>query len=92
VHPSRSGGLHGIQVATRAGSSRGGCPPYLQESKIKSRSLFQVNKISRDVKGLFLGVRSVSSRVELGYSSRTSCMSRWGVVLEESRAYWALVR
>jgi hypothetical protein len=48
---------------TRAGLSRGGCPPYLQESKIKSRSLFQVNKISRDVKSLFLGVRFVSSRV-----------------------------
>jgi hypothetical protein len=72
---------------TRAGSSRGGCPPYLQESKIKSHSIFQINKISRDVKGLFLGVRFVSSRVELGCSSRTSCMSRWGVVLEESRAY-----
>ena len=36
-----------------AGPAHGGCPPYLQESKIKSRSLF---KISRDVKGLFLGV------------------------------------
>jgi hypothetical protein len=31
---------------TRADPSRGGCPPYLQESKIKSRSLFQINKIS----------------------------------------------
>jgi hypothetical protein len=31
---------------TRTGSSSGGCPPYLQESKIKSRSLFKVNKIS----------------------------------------------
>ena len=44
------------------------------------------NKISRDVKGLFLGVRFLSSRVIiiswLGCSSRTSCMSRWGVVLE----------
>jgi hypothetical protein len=48
---------------TRAAPSRGGCPPYLQESKIKYRSLFQVNKISRDVKYLFLGVRFVSSRV-----------------------------
>jgi len=46
---------------TRAGPASGGCPPYLQESKIKSRSLLQVNKISRDVKGLFLGVRFVSS-------------------------------
>jgi hypothetical protein len=48
---------------TRAGPSRGGCPPYFQESKIKSCSLFQVNKISRDVKGLFLGVRFMSSGV-----------------------------
>ena len=46
---------------SRAGPARGGCPLYLQESKIKSRSLLQVNKISRDVKGLFLGVRFVSS-------------------------------
>ena len=43
-----------------ADPARGGCPPYLQESKIKSRSLF---KISRDVKGLFLGVRFASSGV-----------------------------
>ena len=34
----------------RAGPAQGGCPPYLQESKIKNCSLF---KISRDVKGLF---------------------------------------
>jgi hypothetical protein len=47
----------------RAGSSCGGCPTYLQESKIKSRGRFQVNKISRDVKGLFLGVRFVFRRV-----------------------------
>ena len=44
----------------RADPARGGCPPYLQESKIKSCSLF---KISRDVKGLFLGFRFVSSGV-----------------------------
>ena len=44
----------------RADPARGGCPPYLQESKIKSRSLF---KISRDVKWLFLGVRFASSRI-----------------------------
>jgi hypothetical protein len=50
---------------TRAGPSRGGCPPYLQESKIKSHNLFQVNKISRDVKGLFLSDRFASSRVRL---------------------------
>jgi hypothetical protein len=48
---------------TRAGPLSGGCPPYLQEPKIKSRSIFQVNKISQDVKCLFLGVRFVSSGV-----------------------------
>ena len=46
---------------TCAGPASGGCPPYLQESKIKSRSLLQANKISRYIKGLFLGVRFVSS-------------------------------
>ena len=51
-------------------------------------SLFQVesNNTSRDLKDLFLGVRFVLRRVMviswLGCSSRTSCMSRWGVVLE----------
>ena len=51
-------------------------------SQIKRSSPFQVgnNKINRDVKGLFLSVRFVSSRVIiiswLGCSSRTSCMSR----------------
>ena len=44
----------------RVGPTHGGCPPYLQESKIKNCSLF---KISRDVKGLFLGVRFISSRI-----------------------------
>ena len=45
----------------RADPARGGCPPYLQvSSKIKNRSLF---KISRDVKGLFLGFRFASSGV-----------------------------
>ena len=45
----------------RTDPARGRCPPYLQESsKIKSHSLF---KISRDVKGLFLGVRFASSGV-----------------------------
>jgi hypothetical protein len=42
------------------------CPPSIEEAaKIKSPNLFQVenNKMSRDVKGSFLGVRSVSSRV-----------------------------
>ena len=41
-------------------AAQGGCPPYLQESKIKNCSLF---KISRDVKGLFLGFRFASSGV-----------------------------
>jgi len=44
----------------RAGPAQGGCPPYLQESKIKNYSLF---KISRDVKGLFLSFRFASSGV-----------------------------
>jgi len=42
--------------------------------------------MSRYVKGLYLGVRFVVSRVIviswLGCSSRTSCLSRKGVVLE----------
>jgi hypothetical protein len=61
---------------------RGRCPPYLKGSKLKSHSLIQVrnNKISRDVKDLFLGVSFVSSGVSLGCSSRTRCMSRRGVV------------
>jgi hypothetical protein len=46
-------------------SMRGGCSPYLKGPKIKSRGLIQIrnNKISRDVKDLFLGVRFVSSGV-----------------------------
>jgi hypothetical protein len=50
---------------TRVGPMRRGCPPYLKGSKIKSRRLIQVqnNKISRDVKDLFLGVRFVYSEV-----------------------------
>jgi hypothetical protein len=66
------------------------------ESKIKRLNPFQVenNKISRDVKDLFLSVRFVSSRAIviswLGYSLRTSCMSRWGVVLEYSRGLLGL--
>ena len=44
----------------RAGPAQGGCPPYLQESKIKNCSLFKIN---RDVKGLFLGFRFASSGV-----------------------------
>jgi hypothetical protein len=77
-------------VATRAGPSRGGCPPYLQELKIKSGSLFQVNKISQDVKGLFLGVRFVSSKVIVKLQLEDELHVQVG--LEESRAYWALAR
>jgi hypothetical protein len=46
-------------------SMHGGCPPYLKGSKIKSRGLIQIhnNKISRDVKDLFLDVGFVSSGV-----------------------------
>ena len=60
VLPSRSDGLHGIQAATyvQVQHKEGGCPPYLQESKIKNCSLF---KISRDVKGSFLDFRFASS-------------------------------
>jgi hypothetical protein len=71
---------------TGARPTGGWCPLYVQGSTIKRPSLFQVesNKTSRDVKGSFLGVRFVLRRVMvcLGCSSRTSCMSRWGVVLE----------
>jgi len=62
VHPSRSDGLHGIQVATHVLVHQAeGARRIFRSKKIKSRSLLQVNKISRDVKGLFLGVRFVSS-------------------------------
>jgi hypothetical protein len=58
------------------------------------RVLRKNNKTSRDAKGLFLGVRFVSSRVIviswLGCSSRTSCMSRWGVVLEYGKSLLGL--
>jgi hypothetical protein len=50
---------------TRVSPMHGGCPPYLKGSKIKSHSHIQIwnNKISRDVKDLFLGVRFVSRGV-----------------------------
>lgn len=71
---------------TGARPTSGRCPLYVQGSTIKRPSPFQVesNKTSRDVKGSFLGVRFVLRRVMvcLGCSSRTSCVSRWGVVLE----------
>ena len=65
------------------------CPPTIEEvAKIKSPNLFQVenNKMRRDVKSLFLDVRSILSRLIiiswLGCSSRKSYLSRRGVVLE----------
>jgi hypothetical protein len=73
---------------TRPRTSCGWCPIFVKGSKIERPSPFQVenNKTSRDVKGLFLGVRFVSSQVIviswLGWSSMTICMSWWGVVLE----------
>jgi len=48
---------------TRACPSRRGYPPYLQDLKTKSHRLFWVNKMSRDVKGLFWGLSLY--RVEL---------------------------
>jgi hypothetical protein len=60
----RPDGVHGIQVATAVEVHHTeGVHRIFRSQKIKSRSLFQINKISRDVKGLFLGVRFVSSRV-----------------------------
>jgi hypothetical protein len=75
--------------STHAGPTCGWCPPYVPEAaKIKSPNLCrgEDNKMSRDVNGLFLGVRFMLSRVIvmswLGCSSRTSCLSRRGVLLE----------
>lgn len=50
---------------TCTGSSHGGCPTYLQELEIKSCIPIpgQNNKLSRDVKGLFLGVKFEFCRV-----------------------------
>jgi hypothetical protein len=59
--------------SARAGPLRRGCLSYLKGSKkVKSRSLIQVwnNKISRDVKDLFLGVRFVSSEVIINVIDR----------------------
>ena len=80
-------GVHGIQVAVHM-HVRCADDVHFMFKGPKCPSLFQVesNKTSRDVKGLFLGVRFVLRRVMviswLGCSSRTSCMSRWGVVLK----------
>ena len=86
-HQPTCGLLHGIQVVIRVQllHSDGVHLPLRRPLK-QSPNLFQVenNKMSPDVKGLFLGVRFVSSRVIiiswLGCSSRTSCLSRRGVV------------
>jgi hypothetical protein len=62
VLPFRPDGVHGIQVATHVQDQCAeGVHLILRGQKIKSRGLIQVrnNKISRDVKGLFLGVRFV---------------------------------
>ena len=67
ILPSRSDGLPGIQVAVdvRVRLVDGVHLPVQEATIIKSPSLFQVenNKISRDVKSLFLGVRFISSRI-----------------------------
>jgi hypothetical protein len=64
LHPSRSDGLHRIQVVVHM-QLRHADGAYRRDIKIKSLSLFQTknNQISRDVKGLFLGHRFVWSRV-----------------------------
>ena len=94
MHPFRLDGVHGIQEAVHMQVWRAdGVHLIFRSQKIKSPSPFQVetNKISQDVKGLFLGVRSrVSVISSLGCSSRTSCMSRWGVVLEYVRGLLGL--
>ena len=85
MYPFRLDGVHGIQEAVHMQVWRADGVHLMFSSQIKSPSPFQVenNKISQDVKCLFLGVRSrVSVISSLGCSSRTSCMSRWGVVLE----------
>jgi len=74
----------------RAGPAQGGCPPYLQESKIKNCSLF---KISRDVKGLFLGVRFISSRiisVIIRLQLEDELHVQVGCSVRGVRVYWAL--
>jgi hypothetical protein len=82
-HPWDPGGC------TRASPMRGGCPPYLMGSKkIQIRN----NKISRDVKGLSsrcLVLGQVDSVFEHPSccSSRTSCLSRRGVVLGHKEAH-----
>ena len=62
VLPSRSDGLRGIQAVTyvQIQHVEGVRLIFRSQKKIKSRSLF---KISRDVKGLFLGFRFASSGV-----------------------------
>jgi hypothetical protein len=81
-HPWDPGGC------TRASPMRGGCPPYLIWSKNRIRN----NKISRDVKGLSsrcLVLGQVDSVFEHPSccSSRTSCLSRRGVVSGPKEAH-----
>jgi hypothetical protein len=66
---------------TRASPMRRGCPPYLMGSKNQIRN----NKICRDVKGLssrclVLGQVDSNFKHPSCCSSRTSCLSRRGVV------------
>jgi hypothetical protein len=73
---------------TRASPMRGGCSPYLMGSKNQIRN----NKISRDVKGLSsrcLVLGQVDSVFEHPSccSSRTSCLSRRGVVSGPKEAH-----
>jgi hypothetical protein len=77
-------------------SMRGGCPSYLKGSKkIKSRGLIQIwnNKIRRDVKSFFLGVRFVSSGVIISVIVRLQLeddlLSRRGVVSGPKRACYS---
>jgi hypothetical protein len=64
LRPSRSDGLHGIQVVVHM-QLRHTDGAYRRGVTLKSLSLFQIknNQISRDVKGLFLGHRFVWSQV-----------------------------
>jgi hypothetical protein len=64
LRPSRSHGLHGIQVVVHM-QLRHADGAYRRGVTLKSLSLFQIknNQMSQDVKGLFLGHRFVWSRV-----------------------------
>jgi hypothetical protein len=63
--PFRLDGVHGIPVAAHVQVQCVEGVRLILRGKKKSHNIFQIwnNKISQDVKGLFLGVRFVSSRV-----------------------------